>query len=190
VSKGGGSQFWNGALAAGEKEGHWRKWFVAFTVARLPAMNQLPKAAHSDVVKLQGTWPSRGRRPTPTRLSRPAVRQVGTVAGAKQCPKLIPSARFFTHGSLSAFNWAWIATPTRIRARDHRRRGGWTCDLIQFTVLSDFHQSVWQTDLQGPDLRFLCSNYLIHLYQSCRYINQLQSCYSNHTQILTGSYSK
>jgi hypothetical protein len=79
---------------------------MAFTMARLSAINQLPKAAHSDVVKLQGMWPSGGTRPTPARLSGPAVRQVGTAARAQQCPKLIPNARFFTRGSLSTFNWA------------------------------------------------------------------------------------
>jgi hypothetical protein len=106
VCKGDGSQFWNGAMAAGERGGHWRKRCVAFTVAKLPATNQLPKAAYCDVVKLQGMWPSRGRRPTLVRLSRPSIRQVGTAARAKQCPKLIPNARFFTRGSLSVFNWA------------------------------------------------------------------------------------
>ena len=80
--------------AAGENGGHWRKECVAFTVARLPTMNQLSKAAYCDVVKLQGTWPSRGRQPTPARLSGPAVRQVGTTAMVEQSPKLIPSARF------------------------------------------------------------------------------------------------
>jgi hypothetical protein len=55
-----------------------RKGCVAFTVASLPATNQLSKAAYYDVVKLQGTWPLRSRRPTPARLSGPAVRQLGT----------------------------------------------------------------------------------------------------------------
>jgi hypothetical protein len=83
-------------LAAGEQEDQWRKGLVAFIVASLPATNQLSKAAYCNVVKLQGTWPSRSRRPTLVRLSRPAVRQVGTAARVEQCPKLIPSARFFT----------------------------------------------------------------------------------------------
>jgi hypothetical protein len=56
-------------VAAEERGGHWRKGCVAFTVARLPATNQLSKAAYCDVVKLQGTWPSCGRQPTPARLS-------------------------------------------------------------------------------------------------------------------------
>jgi hypothetical protein len=73
--------------AAGENGGHWRKECVAFTVARLPTTNQLSKAAYCDVVKIQGTWPSRGRRPTPARLSGPAVRQVGTVASPWSHPR-------------------------------------------------------------------------------------------------------
>jgi hypothetical protein len=58
-----------------------------FTVARLPAMNQLPKAAYYDVVKLQGTWPTHGRRPTLAWLSGPAVRQVGTAASTWSHPR-------------------------------------------------------------------------------------------------------
>jgi hypothetical protein len=57
------------------------------------------KASHDDVVLHLGTWHPSGRRPTPVRLYGPAVRQVGTTARAEKCPKLIPSARFFTlHG--------------------------------------------------------------------------------------------
>jgi hypothetical protein len=54
------------------------------------------KASHCDEAERLGTWHPSGRRPTLVRLSRPAVRQVGTVARAEQCPELIPSARFFT----------------------------------------------------------------------------------------------
>jgi hypothetical protein len=50
VFKSGGSQFWNGALAAGEKEGYWRKGFVAITVARSPAMNKHASVVYYDVV--------------------------------------------------------------------------------------------------------------------------------------------
>jgi hypothetical protein len=64
------------------------------------------KASHCDVVEHLGTWHPSGRWLTPARLSGPAVRQEGTTARAKQCPELIPSARFFIQGSLSAFNWA------------------------------------------------------------------------------------
>jgi hypothetical protein len=59
-------------------------------------MNGHAKAIHCDVVEHLGTWHPSGRWPTPARLSGPAMRQVGTAARAKQCPKLIPSARFFT----------------------------------------------------------------------------------------------
>jgi hypothetical protein len=67
-----------------------------FTVARPPAMTGHAKTSHYDEVLCLGTWHLSGRRPTPTRLSGPAVGQVGTAARAEQCPKLIPSARFFT----------------------------------------------------------------------------------------------
>jgi hypothetical protein len=67
-----------------------------FTVARPPAMTGYVKASHCDEVIRLGTWHPSGRRPTPARLSGLAVRQVGTTARAEQCPKLIPSAQFFT----------------------------------------------------------------------------------------------
>jgi hypothetical protein len=70
-----------------------------FTVARLPVMTEHAKASRGDVVLRLGTWHPSCRRPTPARLSGPAVRQVGTTSRAEQCPKLIASARFFTlHG--------------------------------------------------------------------------------------------
>jgi hypothetical protein len=48
--------------------------FVAFTEAVSQVMNQLPKAAYCDVVKLQGTWHSRGRQQNPARLPGPTAR--------------------------------------------------------------------------------------------------------------------
>jgi hypothetical protein len=66
-------------LAAREKEGHWRKGCVAFTVARSPTMNGHTKASYCDVVEHLGTWHPIGRRPTPVNLSGPAVRQGGGV---------------------------------------------------------------------------------------------------------------
>jgi hypothetical protein len=38
-------------VATGEGRGHWRKQFVAFTVASSPAMNGWAKVTHCDVVK-------------------------------------------------------------------------------------------------------------------------------------------
>jgi hypothetical protein len=54
------------------------------------------KASHCDMVEHLGTWHPSDRRPTLARLSGPTVRQVGTTVRAKQCPKPIPSAQFFT----------------------------------------------------------------------------------------------
>jgi hypothetical protein len=102
-------------LAAGEEEGHWRKGCVAFTVASLPATNQLSKEAYCDVVKLQGMWPSRGRRPTPARLSGPAVRQVGTAASPMTAPRLIQRQDLFTTSNICTPS-ARIATSARITA--------------------------------------------------------------------------
>jgi hypothetical protein len=38
-------------VATGEGRGHWRKQFVAFTVASSPTMNGWAKVTHCDVVK-------------------------------------------------------------------------------------------------------------------------------------------
>jgi hypothetical protein len=78
-------------------------------------MNGQAKVIHYDVVEHLGTWHVSGRRPTPARLSGPAVRQVGTAAGAEQCPKLIPSAQFFTKDH--------YPRSTRRKSR-HRRESG------------------------------------------------------------------
>jgi hypothetical protein len=74
-----------------------------FTMAGLPAMTGHAKASHADVVLHLGTWHPSGKRPTPARLSGPAVRQ-GTAAREEQCPKLIPSARFLHPTWLSAIH--------------------------------------------------------------------------------------
>jgi hypothetical protein len=61
---------------------------------------------------------------------------------AQQCPKLIPSARFFTHRSYLHF----IEHESQQRQRSRRGitggEGGWIWDLVQFTVLSDSIQTL------------------------------------------------
>jgi hypothetical protein len=54
----------------------------------------------------------------------------------------------------------------------------------------NFIQCAWQSNLKDLVLKFLCSNSLIHLWQSWSSTNQLEFCYSNQNQIFTGSYSK
>jgi hypothetical protein len=81
-------------------------------------MTRHAKASHCDVVEHLGTWHPSGRRPTPARLSGPAVRQVGTAARAEQCPKLIPSARFFTRDRYP-----------RSTGRESRRRHESGCEI-------------------------------------------------------------
>jgi hypothetical protein len=140
--------------AIGERGGHWRKGCVAFTVASLPAMNQLSKAAYCDVVKLQGTWPSRGRRTTPARLSRLTVRQGGMVARVKQCPEHIPNAIFLTPSSYMHF------TEHESQRRRRSRReitGGDTLNLVIF-VRSLYHGDLIQTP-DKASFRVLISNF-------------------------------
>jgi hypothetical protein len=148
-------------------------------------MNGHAKAIHCDVVGHLGTWHPSGRRPTPARLSGPAVRRVGMAAWRNSVPSSSPALDFSPED-----RYLRLTGCESRRRREFGREitggeGGWTWDLIQFTALSDFHQSVWQTDLQGPDLRSFCSNYLIHLYQSCSSINQLQFGYRDIAHLLT-----
>jgi hypothetical protein len=49
-SEGGGLWIWDGAVAAGEGRGHWRKQFVEATVARPPTTSRHTKAMYYDVV--------------------------------------------------------------------------------------------------------------------------------------------
>jgi hypothetical protein len=82
-----------------------------FTMARPPAMTGHARVSHCDEVLRLGTCHPSGRRPTPARLSGPAVRQVGTTARAEQCLKLILNARFFTEDRYP-----------RLTGRESRRR--------------------------------------------------------------------
>jgi hypothetical protein len=72
--------------------------------------------------------------------------------------------------------------------KGHRRRGGWTEDLclLYHRILI---QSACQSNLQGDLFPNSCGDSTISLYQSCSPMIQLQSCYSNHSQTITGSWS-
>jgi hypothetical protein len=136
------------------------------------------------VVKLQGMWPSRNRRPTPARLSRPAVRQVGMTAS----PWSHPRWRSFHPKALSDHQRAQIASPARIQARGSLA-ARCTAPVISFSSL--YHQNTIQNTSQslfGRDLlQISCSNLTIHLYQSCSSINQLQIDYRDLAHLLTPS---
>jgi hypothetical protein len=127
---------------------------------KIPATNQLSEAAYCDMVKLQGIWPSRGRRPTPMRLSRPAVRQVCTAASLWSHPWW----RSFHPEALSGHQMARIASPARIQAWGSPS-ARCTAPVISFSSLyhQKPYQDAWQSGLQCPDLQFSCDNLLIHL---------------------------
>jgi hypothetical protein len=161
-SMGGGLWIWDGAGAAGEARGHWRKSCVSFTVAGLPATSQQYRVVYCDVwsfkargirwagshlwwAYLNRSWVKRTRRPGGT--------------GSQAHPRCL----IFYQGALSVFDRAWIAMPAWIWAQGHRRQGGWTCDLIQSLYNQNTIQSIWQGHLQGINLHFLCGNLLISL---------------------------
>ena len=96
----------------------------------------------------------------------------------------------YYQGALSVLDQAWIATLAWIWAQGHRRRGGWTCDLIQSLYNQNTIQSIWQGYLQGINLRFLCNNWLISLQQSSSPIIQLQFDYCHYPQLSNRSYLK
>jgi hypothetical protein len=86
--------------APGEREEHWRKGFMAFTVARSPAMIGHAKVSHYDEVLRLGTWHPSGRRLTPARLSGPAVRQADTAAGADSVLSTSPMRYFLPRAAI------------------------------------------------------------------------------------------
>jgi hypothetical protein len=55
-------------LAVGEKEGYWRKGFVAFTVASPLAMDRLATQVHCDVLSFQDAWRTIVKQLTPVRI--------------------------------------------------------------------------------------------------------------------------
>jgi hypothetical protein len=84
---------------------------------------------------------------------------------------------------------AWIAMAgANPGAKATSGEGGWTEDLclLYHRILI---QSAWQSNLQGDLFPNSCSDSTISLYQSCSIMIQLQSCYSNHSQTTTGSWS-
>jgi hypothetical protein len=103
---------------------------------------------------------SRDRRPTPARLSRPAVRQGGTAAS----PWSHPRWRSVHSKALSWYQWVRIASPARIQARGSPV-ARCTAPVILFSSLyhQKPYQDAWQSGLQCPDLQFSCDNLLIHL---------------------------
>jgi hypothetical protein len=120
-------------VASNFEKARWQA-VVAFTRAVSQAMIKLPKVVYYDMVKLRGTWHSHGRRQTPTRLPGPAARQVGTGLA----PGLIHGEDLFHPESLSARLRARIASPTRIEARGHRRRGALHLKIFSI-VPSELH---------------------------------------------------
>jgi hypothetical protein len=127
-------------LAVGERGEHWRKRCVAFTAARLPAMNGHTKARYCDVVEYIGTWQPINRRPTPASLYEPAVSQADTVAEVEQWPKFIFNAIFLTPSSYLYSVEHESRRLARIRARGHRRRGSLNQKI--FSLL--YHQGLLQ----------------------------------------------
>jgi hypothetical protein len=141
-------------------EEHWRKRCVAFTVAGLPATNQLSRVAYCDVAKLQGTWRPIGRRPTPANLSGLAVRQGGTAAS----PESHPRRRSFHPKALSWHQWARITSAAWIQVRGlPAARCTAPGIFFSYCTIAIPIQSAWQSKRKRLDLQFLCENLLIYL---------------------------
>jgi hypothetical protein len=104
--------------------------------------------ASSDMVKGSGSWHDHGDDVylDDSRLATSPVRWMSD--RAQQCPKLIPSARFFTHRSYLHFLEHESQRQRRSRRRITGGEGGWIWDHVQFTVQSD--------SIQTPD-RAICS---------------------------------
>jgi hypothetical protein len=72
----------------------------------------------------------------------------------------------------------------------YRRRGGLNPEIFSLLYHQGQHQLFWHSVLQRNLLQISCSDLATSLYQSCSPTIQLQSCYSNHAQTLTGLSSK
>jgi hypothetical protein len=125
-------------LAAREKEGHWRKGCVAFTVARSPTMNGHTKASYSDVVEHLGTWHPIGRRPTPVNLSGPAVRQGG--GGTAANPWSHSRRRSFHPEALSDHQRHKSHRPRESRRGGRQRQGALHQQSSSVTIQSEHYR--------------------------------------------------
>jgi hypothetical protein len=162
--KGGGSWIWNGALAAGEEEGHW--WLsrgvhrcsgseiVILGVPRLLPRSNESRHGITKVAGVSTTTPA-------VRPRRMATRVVD---------KLHPATQFAHHLIFSPSRYY----PARIQHESSRSlwilaqrspvvRGTESWDLFQLLYNGILIQSAWQTNLQGRNLRFLYDNLLICL---------------------------
>jgi hypothetical protein len=83
-------------LAVGEKEGYWRKGFVAFTVASLLAMDGLATQVHCDVLSFQDAWRMIGKRLTPVRIISVSHSQSGYSKLTIDRVRANPNAKIFT----------------------------------------------------------------------------------------------
>jgi hypothetical protein len=110
---------------------------VAFTEARLPAMDGLPIAVHCDVVMLLGTWRMGGKQPTPARIISRAAEQVGTVNHPVTRSEPIRAPRPFTPLGYPLCAEHESRRPVRIQARGHRRRGALHLRSFSGTVPSE-----------------------------------------------------
>jgi hypothetical protein len=80
---------------------HWSATVVALGEVRPLAINGLSTTTYCNVVMSPSTWHPRGERRTPTRTSRPVVKQVGTVAGSQSYPR---SRSFHLTGNIRGHN--------------------------------------------------------------------------------------
>jgi hypothetical protein len=90
---------------------------VAFTVAKLPAMDGLTTMIHCDVLKLLGTWRKDGKRPTPVRIISAGHRQSGYGELSSDLVRAYLGTKIFYSPRLSTLRRARIATPARIAAK-------------------------------------------------------------------------
>jgi hypothetical protein len=110
---------------------HWRgdSWPSPWQThrRRAKAMGRF-MVTHRDVVKRWGTKPG---QITASAGDATAIDHGGTRRPVRTVAGVHLQRDISYRGALSVFGWAWITTPAWIWAQDHRRRGGWICDLFQ-----------------------------------------------------------
>jgi hypothetical protein len=101
-SIGGGVQFEESALAAGERGSYWRERYHGFHHGEPPVMDRLTTTVDCNVLKLLGTWRTDGKWPTPAKIISADRRRSGYGEP--------PSDRVRANPGVKIFYSPWLST--------------------------------------------------------------------------------
>jgi hypothetical protein len=126
------------------------------------------------------------RSTTVTPVVQPCRMATGVGDKLHLATKSTPPWDLFTSPLISTARLARITTTgVNSGTRSPATRGMNLKIFLQTLYHQTSYQGAWQSDFRSLDLWFSCSNYLIHLYQCCSSINQLQFDYRDLAHLLT-----